>query len=107
MTVLLVAEHDNASVSPATAKALSAALQVGDTVNVLVAGQGCKPAAEAAAKLEGAAKVLVADAPHLANQLAEEEAALLSRWRATMRRSWRRRRRRARTSCRALPRCST
>ncbi len=77
MSALLLAEHDNDTLSPATAKALTAALQVDGTVDILIAGNGCKAAAEAAAKLTGAAKVLVADAAHLANNLAEETAALL------------------------------
>jgi electron transfer flavoprotein alpha subunit len=77
MAVLLLAEHDNASLNPATAKALAAALQIGDEVDILVAGQNCKAAGEAAAKLSGARKVLIADAPQLAHQLAEETAALL------------------------------
>ncbi|MGQ0457300.1 MAG: electron transfer flavoprotein subunit alpha/FixB family protein [Hyphomicrobium sp.] len=77
MSVLLVAEHANASLSQATAKALSAAKQLGGDVHILVAGSGCKPAAEAAAKLGGVSKVLVADAPHLANNLAEETAAVI------------------------------
>jgi len=77
MAVLLIAEHDNEALNPATAKALTAALQVGDEADILVAGEGCKGVAEQAAKLEGVRKVLVADAPHLANQLAEEAAALI------------------------------
>ena len=75
MAVLLLAEHTNATLSGATAKALTAAKAIGGDVHVLVAGHACAPAAEAAAKLDGVAKVLVADAPHLANGLAEEVAA--------------------------------
>jgi electron transfer flavoprotein alpha subunit len=78
MTVLLVAEHDNKTLSPSAAKAMSAAKALGQEVHVLIAGADCKGAAEAAAKLDGAAKVLVADAPHLAHQLAEEMAALIA-----------------------------
>jgi electron transfer flavoprotein alpha subunit len=77
MKVLLVAEHDNKSLSPAVAKAVTAAKAIGQTVHVLVAGADAKPVAEAAAKLEGVDKVLLADAPHLAHQLAEEIAALV------------------------------
>lgn len=62
MTILLIAEHDNATLSDQTAKALSAALQVGSDVHVLVAGKGAKPAADAAAKLKGVGKVLLAEA---------------------------------------------
>ena len=77
MNVLVVAEHDNKALSPAVAKAMSAAKAIGQTVHVLVAGTDAKPVAEAAAKLEGVAKVLHADAPQLAHQLAEEMAALI------------------------------
>ncbi len=77
MSVLLLADHNNAALGSANLKAMSAAKALGEDVHVLVAGSGCGPAAEAAAKLEGAAKVLVADAPHLANGLAEELAALI------------------------------
>lgn len=75
MAILLIAEHNNSALSGATAKALTAAKEIGGDVHVLVAGQSCGPAAEAASKLSGVAKVLVADAPHLANGLAEEVAA--------------------------------
>ncbi len=78
MTVLLVADHDNRVLGAATAKAMSAALALGGDVHVLVAGGGCEPVAQAAAKLDGAAKVLLADAPQFAHQLAEEVAALIS-----------------------------
>jgi electron transfer flavoprotein alpha subunit len=77
MPTLLVAEHDNASLKDATSKALTAAKQVGGEVHILVAGQNCKPAAEAAAKLDGAGKVLLADAPAYAHMLAEPTAALI------------------------------
>jgi electron transfer flavoprotein alpha subunit len=77
MAILLVAEHSNSALGGATAKALTAAKSIGGDVHVLVAGQDCKPAAEAAAKLGGVAKVLVADAPQFAHGLAEELAALI------------------------------
>jgi electron transfer flavoprotein alpha subunit len=76
MAVLLVAEHDNAHLSDATAKALSAAAQLGD-VDILVAGKDCGAVAGEAAKLDGVTKVLLADAPQLEHQLAEEMAALI------------------------------
>src|SRR5271168_4840006 len=60
MAILLIAEHDNKSLKGATAKALSAATAIGPEVHILVAGKDCRPAAEAAAKLAGVAKVLVA-----------------------------------------------
>jgi electron transfer flavoprotein alpha subunit len=75
MAVLLLAEHDNKTLAPATAKALTAARGFGSEVDMLVAGDGCRAVAESAAKLEGVRKVLLAEAPHLAQRLAEETAA--------------------------------
>jgi electron transfer flavoprotein alpha subunit len=77
MAILLVAEHDNASLSDQTSKALTAALQIGTDVHILVAGKGAKAAADAAAKLKGATKVLLAEADTLAERLAEPVAALV------------------------------
>src|SRR5918994_1987590 len=77
MTTLLLAEHDNNTLRDTTAKALTAAQQLGSEVHVLVAGQGCKPVADAAAKLEGVSKVLLADAAPYAHMLAEPVAALI------------------------------
>jgi len=77
MTTLLLAEHDNKSIKDATAKALTAAKQIGGDVHILVAGQNCKSAADAAAKLDGVAKVLVADGAAYEHQLAEPVAALI------------------------------
>ena len=77
MPVLVLAEHTNDALNPATAKALTAAVALGGDVHLLVAGSNCRPAAEAAAKLQGVAQVLVADAPHLAHQLAEDMTALI------------------------------
>ena len=77
MAILLIAEHDNASVSDQTAKALSAALKIGADVDILIAGKGAKAAADAAAKLKGARKVLLAEADELAERLAEPVAALV------------------------------
>ena len=77
MPTLLLAEHDNASLKDATNKALTAAKQVGGEVHILVAGQNCKSAAEAAAKLDGVGKVLLANAPAYAHMLAEPTAALI------------------------------
>jgi len=78
MTTLLVAEHGNASLKDATHKALTAAAALGGDVHVLVAGKDCRPAAEAAAKLAGVGKVLLADAPAYAHMLAEPMAALIA-----------------------------
>ncbi|WP_372928748.1 electron transfer flavoprotein subunit alpha/FixB family protein [Methyloceanibacter sp.] len=77
MAVLLFAEHDNATLAPATAKALTAAREFGGDVDILVAGEGCKAVADEAAKLEGVRKVLLADSSQLAHRLAEETAATI------------------------------
>ncbi len=77
MAILLIAEHDNASLSDQTAKALTAALQIGSEVDILVAGEQAKSAADAAANLKGVNKVLLAEDTTLANQLAEPLAALV------------------------------
>jgi electron transfer flavoprotein alpha subunit len=77
MSTLLLAELSNGALAPATAKALSAAKELGGDVHVLVAGSDVKAAAETAAKLDGVSKVLVADAPQLAHGLAEEVSALI------------------------------
>ena len=76
MAVLLIAEHDNSSLNAATHKAMSAAQAISKDVHILVAGNGCTAVADEAAKVEGAAKVLLAQAPHLEHHLAEEMAAL-------------------------------
>jgi len=72
MAVLVLAEHDNASLKPATLNAVAAAEALGGDLHVLVAGAGCRPAAEAAAKVKGVAKVLLADDAVLAHPLAED-----------------------------------
>jgi len=77
MPTLLLAEHDNKSLKDATNKALTAVKAIGADVHVLVAGHNCRGAAEAAAKLEGVAKVLLADAPSYEHMLAEPTAALI------------------------------
>ena len=77
MTTLLLAEHDNKVLRDTTAKALTAAKQLGGDVHVLVAGENCKAVADAAAKLDGVAKVLLADAAPYAHMLAEPIAALV------------------------------
>ena len=77
MTTLLVADHDNATLKDATARALTAAAGLGGEVHVLVAGKDCGPAAAAAAQLAGVARVLRAESDGLAHQLAEPLAALI------------------------------
>ncbi|HEY0315869.1 MAG TPA: FAD-binding protein, partial [Sphingomonas sp.] len=77
MTTLLIADHNNISLADATSRALTAALQLGGDVHVLVAGAGARPAADAAAKLDGVKTVLLADDPALDHLLAEPVAALI------------------------------
>ena len=71
MAALVIAEHDNHSIKGGTLNAVTAAVKCGGEVTVLVAGSGCGDAATAAAAIAGVTKVLVADAPHLGEQLAE------------------------------------
>ena len=77
MTALLIAEHDNKSLKDSTNKALTAAKALGGDVHILVAGAGAKAVADAAAKLDGVKKVLLADAPAYQHGLAEPLAALI------------------------------
>ncbi|NMG27685.1 electron transfer flavoprotein subunit alpha/FixB family protein [Aromatoleum evansii] len=77
MAILVIAEHDNASLKAATLNTISAAAKLGGEVHVLVAGANCGGAAEQAAKLAGVAKVRVADAAHYESQTAENVAALV------------------------------
>jgi electron transfer flavoprotein alpha subunit len=77
MAVLLLAEVSNGKLNEATAKALAAAKALNEPVHVLVAGENLEAAAQAAASLDGIEKVLVADDPVYAHQLAEPLAALL------------------------------
>jgi electron transfer flavoprotein alpha subunit len=74
MTALVIAEHDNQSLKGSTLNTITAALQCGGEVHVLVAGAQCGAAAEAAAQIQGVSKVLVADAPQFADGLAENVA---------------------------------
>jgi len=71
MSILVYADHDNASLNAATLNTVTAATQIGGDVVVLVAGAGCAAVAEAAAKVNGVSKVLLADNALYANQLAE------------------------------------
>ncbi|MGK2741057.1 electron transfer flavoprotein subunit alpha/FixB family protein [Tepidicaulis sp. LMO-SS28] len=77
MTTLLIADHNNQALGDATAKALTAAKELGGDVHILVAGEGCAAVGEAAAKLNGVAKVLVADDAQYGHNLAEPTAALI------------------------------
>jgi len=75
MSILVIAEHDNQSLKSATLNTIAAATRIGDKVHVLIAGTGCRPAADAAATIAGVSSVLLADAPHLGTHLAEDMAA--------------------------------
>ncbi len=77
MSVLVIAEHDNQSLKPATLNTISAASKIGSDIQVLVAGKGCQTVADAAAKIESVAKVLVADHEAYEHFLAENVAALV------------------------------
>jgi len=77
MSVLVIAEHDNATIKGPTLNTVTAASQIGGDIHILVAGQDCQAAAEAAAKIAGVSKVLVADAPHYNHELAENIAPLV------------------------------
>jgi electron transfer flavoprotein alpha subunit len=71
MANLVIAEHDNVSLKPSTLNTIAAAAKIGGDIHVLIAGSNCSAAAAEAAKVAGVTKVLVADAPAHANQLAE------------------------------------
>ncbi len=75
MAVLVLADHDNASLKSATLHTVAAATRLGTDVHVLVAGAGAAPAAQAAAAVAGVTRVLHADAPHLGAPTAENVAA--------------------------------
>ena len=77
MTSLVLAEHDNSTLKPATLTAVTAAQKVGGDIHILVAGKGCASVAAAAAKIAGVAKVRVADADQYGQALAEPLAALI------------------------------
>ena len=77
MTILVIAEHDNSTLKGATLNTVTAAAQMGDELHLLVAGSNCGGAAEAAAKVAGVSKVLVADAAAYEHQLAENVSKLI------------------------------
>jgi electron transfer flavoprotein alpha subunit len=77
MPTLLLAEHDNKALREATPKAVTAAKALGADVHLLVAGAGCRGVAEAASKIDGVAKVLLAESPAFEHMLAEPVAALI------------------------------
>ncbi len=75
MNILVIAEHDNQTLKPSTLNAVAAAAQLGGTVHLLVAGNGCDTVAQQAAQVAGVTAVKVAQAAHLADGLAENMAA--------------------------------
>lgn len=77
MAILVIAEHDNQSIKPATLNTVAAAAKIGGEIHVLVAGAGCSAAATAAAAIAGVTRVRIADAPHYEHELAENLAALV------------------------------
>ena len=77
MTTLVLVEHDNAAIKPASLNAVTAAAAIGGEIHLLVAGSGCSAVADAAASVAGVSKVLRVDAPHYANPTAENLAALI------------------------------
>ncbi|WP_298443171.1 FAD-binding protein [uncultured Ferrimonas sp.] len=78
MTTLVIAEHDNAELKPATLNTVAAAAAIGNDVTVLVAGAGCQAVAEQAAQVSGVAKVLLADKASYEHQLAENVSLLVA-----------------------------
>ncbi|MDA0824669.1 MAG: electron transfer flavoprotein subunit alpha/FixB family protein, partial [Proteobacteria bacterium] len=77
MAVLVLAEHSNVALNPATLNAVAAAAEISEAVDILVAGSACSNAAQAASKIAGVRKVLVSDASYYANALAENVAPLV------------------------------
>ncbi|MGN1209484.1 MAG: electron transfer flavoprotein subunit alpha/FixB family protein, partial [Duodenibacillus sp.] len=71
MTILVIAEHDNASLKNSTLHTLECARQIGGEVSLLVAGSGCAAVADQASRIAGVARVYLCDAPELAHQLPE------------------------------------
>lgn len=77
MTILVLAEHDNKELKPATLNAVGAASKIGGDIHVMVIGSGCGAVAETAAKIAGVSKVLKADDACLAHGLAENAAPVI------------------------------
>src|SRR5215471_736493 len=75
MSILLLADHSNQSLNPATLNAVTAAQKIGGDLTILVAGHNASAAAQAASQIPGVAKVLHADAPYFGSPTAENVAA--------------------------------
>lgn len=78
MSILVIADHDNSAIKPVTLNVLAAAKAIGGDIDVLVAGEGCSSAAEAASKAEGVSKVLLADNAAYGHHLAENLSLLVA-----------------------------
>ena len=78
MSILIIAEHDNSSLKPATLNSVTAAQEIGGDIDILVAGSACQAAAEQAAQVAGINKVLVADDAAYNHALAENVAPLIA-----------------------------
>ena len=78
MSILIIAEHDNSSLKPATLNSVTAAQAIGGDIDILVVGNDCQAAAADAAKVAGIRKILVADHAAYANNLAENVAPLIA-----------------------------
>ena len=105
MTILVIAEHNNAALGAATLNTVTAAKAIGGDVEVLVAGSNCGAAAEAAAKVDGVAKVLVADMQHTSISWLKTWANWLLNWVRATATSWPLRPLPVKTSCHALQLC--
>lgn len=103
MTILVIAEHDNKVLAPATLNTVAAAAKIGGDIHVLVAGQGAGAVAEAAAKIAGVSKVLLADNAAYAHQLPENVAPLVAELGAGYSHILAAATSNGKTSCRALP----
>jgi electron transfer flavoprotein alpha subunit len=77
MTTLIIAEHDNEVLKSSVLNTVAAATKIGGEVHVLVAGNGCQSVADAASKVQGVSKVLLAEAEWLGHALAEEIAEVI------------------------------
>ncbi len=77
MSILVLAEHDNSSISSSTLNTITAASKLGDDIHLLIAGANCDGAAQAGTQISGLTKVIKADADHLSHPLAEEIAPII------------------------------
>jgi len=79
MTILIIAEHDNSSLKPSTLNTITAAQQIGGNIEILVAGSNCDAVATQAAQITGVHKILIAQDPSYAHQIAENIAPLIAK----------------------------